>query len=116
MTHISFLSCPPPNALLGHWPFIKMHGLQNHFVILDSRNGPKWFDPDDFVRICDSHTGVGGEQLLTIEHASDEGYKAGAYAAMRIFNTKAGSRRVRQCHSLRSTFTPRGDRRGRGAD
>ncbi|UWU19450.1 diaminopimelate epimerase (plasmid) [Rhizobium sullae] len=87
MTHISFLSCPPPNALLGHWPFIKMHGLQNYFVILDSRNGPKCLDQGDIVRICDSHTGVGGEQLLTIEHASHEGYKAGAYAAMRIFNT-----------------------------
>ncbi|MDX8457163.1 diaminopimelate epimerase [Mesorhizobium sp. VK9D] len=38
------------------------------------------------MRICSTNLGIGGEQLLTIERASDEGLRAGAYAAMRIFN------------------------------
>ncbi|WP_192924694.1 diaminopimelate epimerase [Sinorhizobium medicae] len=86
MKDINFLACPPPTYLPHHWPFIKMHGLQNYFVILDRRNGTKWFNQDDIVRICDCRTGAGGEQLLTIEVASGEGFHAGAYAAMRIFN------------------------------
>ncbi|TIV13004.1 MAG: diaminopimelate epimerase, partial [Mesorhizobium sp.] len=68
------------------WPFIKMHGLENYFVILDRRDGDKALDADDVARICSTNIGVGGEQLLTIERASDEGLRAGAYAAMRIFN------------------------------
>ncbi|WP_292217092.1 diaminopimelate epimerase [Mesorhizobium sp.] len=63
-----------------------MHGLENCFVILDRRDGTKTLDTDDIVRICSTNIGVGGEQLLTIERASDEGLRAGAYAAMRIFN------------------------------
>ncbi|ANK94091.1 MULTISPECIES: diaminopimelate epimerase [Rhizobium] len=86
MRHINFLSCPPPVDLPGQWPFIKMHGLHNYFVIVDRRDGSKSFDREDIVRICDCHTGPGGEQLLTIEPASDKGRNVGAYAAMRIFN------------------------------
>jgi diaminopimelate epimerase len=62
--------------------FIKMHGLRNHFVIFDRRDDPRGFAVSDIVRICDTHTGVGGDQLLTIEKPS----VTGAYAAMRIFN------------------------------
>ncbi|MDX1195588.1 diaminopimelate epimerase [Sinorhizobium medicae] len=69
-----------------HWPFIKMHGLENYFVILDRRDGNKPLNVENIVRICSNNTGVGGEQLLTIEPVSDEGLKAGAYAAVRIFN------------------------------
>lgn len=86
MRHVDFLLMPPPVDLPRHWSFIKMHGLQNHFVILDRRGEAKPFDRDDIVRICDTHTGAGGEQLLTIEHPSEAGRRAGAYAAMRIFN------------------------------
>ncbi|TIV95601.1 MAG: diaminopimelate epimerase, partial [Mesorhizobium sp.] len=69
-----------------HWPFIKMHGLENYFVIFDRRDGSKPFNTEDVVRICSSNIGVGGEQVLTIERPSDEGLRAGAYAAMRLFN------------------------------
>jgi diaminopimelate epimerase len=86
MKHIEFLKCSPPIELPTYWPFIKMHGLQNYFVIVDRRDGAKTLGHDDIVRICDSHIGVGGEQLLTIEATSDEGRNAGAYAAMKIFN------------------------------
>jgi diaminopimelate epimerase len=66
--------------------FIKMHGLRNHFVIFDRRDDPRGFAVSDIVRICDTHTGVGGDQLLTIELPSPEAAAAGAGGAMRIFN------------------------------
>ncbi|MFZ1469529.1 MAG: diaminopimelate epimerase [Paracoccaceae bacterium] len=63
-------------------PFVKMHGLRNHFVIFDRRQDRRAFLRQDIVRICDAQIGVGGDQLLTIEPPSD----AGATAGMRIFN------------------------------
>ncbi|RWE15268.1 MAG: diaminopimelate epimerase [Mesorhizobium sp.] len=86
MIHTDLLSLPSPIELPMHWPFIKMHGLENYFVILDRRDASKPLNDDDIVRICSTNVGVGGEQLLTIERASDEGLRTGAYAAMRIFN------------------------------
>jgi len=84
MRHINFLtgaSAPP-----GHRPFVKMHGLENHFVIVDQRHDDNPPTHDDIVRICNAHTGVGGEQLLTIRQPSAAGRAAGAHAAMGIFN------------------------------
>ncbi len=67
-------------------PFVKMHGLRNHFVIFDRRSDRRAFRRADIVRICDAQIGVGGDQLLTIEPPSPEGVARGAPAAMRIFN------------------------------
>jgi diaminopimelate epimerase len=67
-------------------PFVKMHGLRNHFVVFDRRIDRRAFRRQDIVRICDAEVGVGGEQLLTIELPSPDGVAAGAKAAMRIFN------------------------------
>lgn len=67
-------------------PFIKMHGLRNHFVIFDRRVDRRAFTREDIVRICDPAIGVGGEQLLTIEPPGPEGRAGGAIAGMRIFN------------------------------
>lgn len=75
----------PPLAR-GHRPFVKMHGLGNHFVVVDARRGAARFERDDIVRICDTHVGVGGEQLLTIGLPSEAGRRAGAVARLRIFN------------------------------
>ena len=86
MKHIDFLSQPPSVESPLHWPFVKMHGLQNYFVIVDRRDGAKRLDVEDIVRICSANTGAGGEQLLTIEQPSDKGSSDGPYAAMRIFN------------------------------
>ncbi|WP_315918126.1 diaminopimelate epimerase [Mesorhizobium sp. SP-1A] len=66
--------------------FVKMHGLRNHFVIFDRRLDRRAFRRRDIVRICDTHVGVGGDQLLTIEPPSADGLAAGARAGMRIFN------------------------------
>lgn len=86
MNHIEFLSQAPSAESPTLWPFVKMHGLENYFVIVDRREIAKPFDASDIVRICSTNVGAGGEQLLTIEQPSDEGRKAGAYAQMRIFN------------------------------
>lgn len=67
-------------------PFVKMHGLRNHFVIFDRRIDRRAFRRKDIVRICDAEVGVGCDQLLTIEPPSPDGIAAGAAAAMRIFN------------------------------
>lgn len=62
-------------------PFVKMHGAQNHFVIVDARKDA--FSPSvaDIVEICDSEAGVGADELIVIEAAQN-----GNDAFMRIFN------------------------------
>lgn len=61
-------------------PFIKMHGLRNHFVIVDARTDGFTPPMEEVVRICDPETGVGGDQLIIIEPSKD------ADAFMRIIN------------------------------
>lgn len=61
--------------------FVKMHGLRNHFVIVDARKESYTPSRDEIVRICDVQTGVGADQLIIIEPAND------AAAFMRILNT-----------------------------
>jgi len=65
--------------------FLKMHGLHNHFVIVDARQ--ERFAPGaaEIMRICDPETGVGGDQLIVIEPARN----TGADAFMRIINVDA---------------------------
>lgn len=66
----------------GLRPFVKMHGLRNHFVFFDRRADPRPFSGAETVRICDVETGVGAEQLVTLEHPT----QAGADVMMRLFN------------------------------
>ena len=47
--------------------FSKMHGAGNDFVILDLRDGAKAPDARLARALGDRHTGVGFDQLLTIE-------------------------------------------------
>lgn len=64
-------------------PFIKMHGLLNHFVIVDAREETFCPSREEVVRICDVRRGVGADQLIVVEKATRE---KGASAFMRIFN------------------------------
>jgi diaminopimelate epimerase len=75
--------------------FIKMHGLQNHFVIVDARIEP--FTPSDAetIRICDAQTGVGADQLVIVQPPTAATGKRGASAFMRILNVDA--REVEAC-------------------
>lgn len=71
-------------------PFVKMHGTQNHFVIVDARKGAFVPSRDDIVEICDPSAGVGADELIVIEPAT-----SGAAAFMRIFN--GDGREVEAC-------------------
>ena len=63
-------------------PFIKMHGLRNHFVIVDARTVPYRPDVETIVRICDQQVGVGADQLVVLEPPQ----AASADVFMRLFN------------------------------
>jgi diaminopimelate epimerase len=71
--------------------FIKMHGLLNHFVIVDARTEPYAPETTEIVRICDPKTGPGGDQLIVIELPRAEG----SSAFMRILNVDG--REVEAC-------------------
>ena len=70
--------------------FTKMHGLRNHFVIVDGRKDS--FSPprEEIVRICDPAIGVGADELIIIELS-----ESGADAFMRIIN--GDGREVEAC-------------------
>jgi diaminopimelate epimerase len=60
--------------------FIKMHGLRNHFVIVDARSRPYQPGQDEVTRICDGQIGIGADQLVVIEESEN------ADAFMRLYN------------------------------
>jgi diaminopimelate epimerase len=63
--------------------FTKMHGAGNDFVVLDLRGGAAPPDADRCRSLADRHTGVGCDQILTIEQAD----QPGAVARYRIWNS-----------------------------
>jgi diaminopimelate epimerase len=64
------------------WPFRKMHGLGNDFVVLDARARPMSLDPARARSIADRRTGIGCDQVIVIAPPQ----ASGADARMRIFN------------------------------
>lgn len=68
-------------------PFIKMHGLRNHFAILDAREEPFRPERDEIARLCDVQVGIGADQLVAVEPPSDDARAAGAIAFARFWNT-----------------------------
>jgi len=52
-------------------PFRKMHGLGNDFVVLDARAIPLALPAATIRWVGDRHRGVGFDQLITLEPASD---------------------------------------------
>ncbi|WP_426687567.1 diaminopimelate epimerase [Rhodanobacter ginsengiterrae] len=51
--------------------FSKMHGIGNDFVVLDCRQQAFALQPEQIRALGDRHTGVGFDQLLSIEPARD---------------------------------------------
>ncbi len=51
--------------------FTKMHGLGNDFAVIDARGGMPHLERDVVRVMADRHTGIGFDQLLTIEPARD---------------------------------------------
>jgi diaminopimelate epimerase len=56
--------------------FTKMHGAGNDFVVIDRRRAPVPLPADLVARIADRHTGVGFDQLLTLEDDAPAGFDA----------------------------------------
>ena len=67
--------------------FSKMHGAGNDFVVLDLRDGTAPPDAARCTRIADRRYGIGCDQILTVEPASDPA----ALAAYRVWNGDGSS-------------------------
>lgn len=72
-------------------PFSKMHGAGNDFVVLDLRDGRIAPDAGLAAALGDRHTGVGFDQLLTIEPS----VRADCAARYRIWNSDGSA--AQQC-------------------
>ncbi len=66
--------------------FLKMHGLRNHFVIVDGRVEPFTPGRQEITSICDPQIGVGADQLVVIENPHAASRKSGAVAFLRFYN------------------------------
>lgn len=60
--------------------FSKMHGLGNDFIVLDATQTPFDWNAERIRALAHRHTGIGFDQLLVIEPATDADF------AYRIFN------------------------------
>ena len=69
---------------MGTVSFLKMHGLGNDFVVIDARRDAPVLAPAAIRAIAQRHTGIGFDQMLTIEPS----LKADAF--MRIHNANGG--------------------------
>jgi diaminopimelate epimerase len=65
--------------------FTKMNGAGNDFVMIDNRAGDVRLQPEQIVRICDRHRGVGADGILLLEKGSN-----GADFRMRYYNRDGG--------------------------
>src|SRR5947207_12973024 len=65
--------------------FTKMNGAGNDFVMIDNRAGDVRLTPEQIVRICDRHRGVGADGILLLEPATDR-----ADFRMRYYNRDGG--------------------------
>ena len=72
-------------------PFVKMHGLGNDFVVLDGVRQSVVLTPPQLRRLADRHFGIGCDQILLVEPASQPGIDF----RYRIFNADGGE--VEQC-------------------
>ena len=71
--------------------FSKMHGAGNDFVVLDLRDDPSALTPERCRDLADRHTGVGCDQILTIEPPRTDA----AIASYRIWNSDGSA--AQQC-------------------
>ncbi|KIC49704.1 diaminopimelate epimerase [Tateyamaria sp. ANG-S1] len=55
----------------SHWPFMKMHGAGNDFVVIDGRTASVSLTEPLVQALADRHRGVGFDQLALITEGSD---------------------------------------------
>jgi diaminopimelate epimerase len=71
---------------MGRIPFLKMHGLGNDFVVLDSRRKAIAVDAAAARALADRRTGIGCDQVIVLEPPRDPN----AQVLMRIYNPDGG--------------------------
>jgi diaminopimelate epimerase len=77
--------------------FTKMNGAGNDFVMIDNRAGEVCLEPEQIVRICDRHRGVGADGILLLEKGSN-----GADFRMRYYNRDGGEAEMERAALLDS--------------
>src|SRR5712691_173013 len=65
--------------------FTKMNGAGNDFFVSDKRAGDVQLRPEQIVRICDRHRGIGADGILLLEKGTN-----GADFRMRYYNRDGG--------------------------
>ncbi len=58
-------------SALADWPFMKMHGLGNDFLVLDARTSAITLKPELIRALADRRRGVGFDQLAVISEGQD---------------------------------------------
>jgi diaminopimelate epimerase len=67
-------------------PFLKMHGLRNHFIMVDARDDAWRPAREESIWLCDPQVGVGADQVVVLEQPSHGGGEQGAVAFVRFWN------------------------------
>ncbi|MBN2498913.1 MAG: diaminopimelate epimerase [Deltaproteobacteria bacterium] len=62
-------------------PFFKYHGLGNDFAVVDATQGAVLVEGAQAVRICDRHTGVGADGVLTVLPSESGDFRMHIYNA-----------------------------------
>ena len=57
---------PTPSTLDATFPFYKMHGLGNDFIVFDNRDGSIPTDAAFLTQLADRHFGIGCDQILMV--------------------------------------------------
>jgi diaminopimelate epimerase len=70
---------------MNGWSIWKIHGLGNHFVVLDGRSRPLGIDAAAVRRLADRRTGIGCDQVILMAPP-----RRGGDLAMRIWNADGG--------------------------
>jgi diaminopimelate epimerase len=52
--------------MLATLDFFKYHGLGNHFIVIDQRQGAQEFSSEHVRRWCDPHRGIGADGVLEV--------------------------------------------------
>jgi diaminopimelate epimerase len=52
-------------------PFVKMHGLGNDFIIIDTRKNPLNLMREEVIQLADRHLGIGCDQLILIKKSAE---------------------------------------------
>ncbi len=71
---------------MNAFPFTKMHGLGNDFIVIDNLAGEIKLTREEIKHLANRRTGVGFDQLLIVETASVDG----AEFDYRIYNADGG--------------------------